>query len=82
MKTRHHALTYDALDVAANRVARAILARSADGDQPVGLVFGQTSGAVAATLGVLKAGRTYVPLEPSHPPGRLIDILNHSNDRG
>lgn len=78
VKTRHEALTYLALDAVVNRLARAIArqTRPASGVQPVALLFGQTSGAVTATLASLKARRPYVPLEPSHPPDRLADILN------
>ena len=77
VKTRNEALTYRALDAAANRLARAIARqiRPSRDVQSVALLFGQTSGAVTATLGALKARRPYVPLDPSHPQDRLVDIL-------
>jgi amino acid adenylation domain-containing protein len=80
VKSRDEALTYEALDAAANRIARAIAGQtpSTAGDHAVALLFGQTIGAAAATLGVLKAGRFYVALAPSHPPDRLVEILNDS----
>lgn len=81
VKTRHDALTYRALEAAVNRLARAIArqTRPASGVQSVALLFGQTTGAVTATLAALKARRPYVPLEPSHPQDRLADILNDAN---
>src|SRR3990167_1064135 len=39
VKTRNHTLTYDALNKAANRVARAILAQSGEGDEPIALLL-------------------------------------------
>jgi len=78
VQTRHEALTYQALDAAANRLAHAIAAdgRPAGDQQPIALLFGQTRGAVTATLGVLKSCRPYVPLAPSDPHDRLVEILN------
>src|SRR5688500_3225341 len=68
-------LTYGELNRAANRIARAMPARSGQGDQPVALLLGHGASLVAAILGVLKAGRIYVPLDPSYPRARLAHIL-------
>jgi len=78
VKTRNESLTYRALAAAATRLARAITrhARPTGGVESVALLFGQTSAAVTATLAALKARRPYVPLEPSHPLERLVEILN------
>ena len=78
VKTRNESMTYRALDAAATRLARAITrhARPTGGVESVAFLFGQTSAAVTATLAALKARRPYVPLEPSHPQERLVEILN------
>jgi amino acid adenylation domain-containing protein len=65
------ALTYAALDREANRVAHAILDRLGPGPGPVGLVLGHDIPMVVALLAVLKAGKYYVPLDPSFPDERL-----------
>lgn len=73
------ALTYDALDRAANRLARAILAQRGAGEEPVALLFEQGPPAVTAILAALKAGKIYVPLDPAyHPRERLAAMLEDS----
>lgn len=78
VKTKDHALTYAALDKAANRAARAIVARCGGGAQPAALLLERNSAATAAVLGVFKAGKIYVPLDPSYPRERLAAILEDS----
>jgi amino acid adenylation domain-containing protein len=39
------------------------------------LLFEQGIPVVVAVLAVLKAGKTYVPLDPTHPPARLGELL-------
>ena len=75
VQTRSERLTYSELDDWANRVAHAILARRGEAEEPVGLLLGQGSSAIAAVLGVLKAGKVYVPLDPSYPLARLVGML-------
>jgi non-ribosomal peptide synthetase component F len=70
--------TYDALHKLANRVARAILNRCGQGAEPIALLFEQDAPAIAAILGVLKAGKTYVPLDPSYPVARIAYMLEDS----
>lgn len=78
VKTRNHELTYDALNQAANRVARAILAQRGSGEEPVTLLLENDAPMIAAILGVLKAGKIYVPLDPALPRARIAYILENS----
>ena len=78
IKTERHHLTYAELNCLANRVARAILARRGEGAEPVALLLGNDAPAIAAILGVLKAGKIYVPLDPGHPRLRTRHILEDS----
>lgn len=79
VKTRSEELTYEALNRIANRVAWAILARREQGGQePVALLFGQSAQAIAAILGVLKAGQIYVCLDPANPRARTDCILDNA----
>jgi len=55
-------LTYTELDRQADRVAHAILSRGRR-TEPVAVVLDQGLSVIPAILGVLKAGRIYVPLE-------------------
>ena len=81
IKTGPHAWTYDDLNRAANRVANAILARQGPGPEPVGLLFGNGMRAIAAVLGTLKAGKFYVPLDPTFPHARLAAIVADAGAR-
>lgn len=71
-------LTYHELNRAANRVALQILARAVHSHQPVALLFTQSIPGIIAILGVLKAGRAYVSLDPALPPARLLYMLRES----
>lgn len=64
-------LTYAELDAWANRIANALLEQSGERQEPVGILLPQGASAVAAILGVLKAGKFYVPLDPLFPEARL-----------
>jgi amino acid adenylation domain-containing protein len=81
VKSRHQALTYTALNQMANRVARAILARCGVGAEPIALLLEQGAPAIAALLGILKAGKFYVPMDPTYPPARLAYMFEDSQAR-
>ena len=70
IKSNNHELTYDELNKAANRVANSILGRRGEGQEPIALLLDQGAPAITSILGVLKAGKIYVPLDPSFPRAR------------
>lgn len=78
IKAKDHTLTYEALNQMANRIAWAILERRGKREEPIALLFEQGASAIIAILAVLKAGRIYVPLDPSFPSARLAYILEDS----
>jgi amino acid adenylation domain-containing protein len=74
-----HEWNYGDLNARANRIGRALLADApAANGSPVALLFEHGAPAIAAMLGVLKAGRCYVVLNPAHPAARLAAILDDS----
>jgi non-ribosomal peptide synthetase component F len=75
VKAGAHSLSYEALNHAANRVASAILGQRGDKAEPIGLVLEQGVDIVTVILGILKAGKIYVPLDPSFPMVRNRDVL-------
>ncbi len=81
LKTRHHALTYGELNVVANRIAHVIMGHPDPSQAPVALLFTHDAVAIAAMLGVLKAGRGYMPLDPSYPRQRIEFVLSDSTAR-
>jgi len=75
------ACTYEELNRRANRIAHALLALRGDKEEPVVLFFGDSTDSIAATLGALKAGKVYVPLDPSVPRSRCASIARDTRAR-
>ncbi len=67
--------TYERLDRASDRIARALLGTAGPEPGRVALLFDHGAPLVAAILGALKAGWTYVPLDPGSPAARLAFLL-------
>lgn len=67
-------MTYRDLNKAANRLARVVLRACGDAERVV-LLFDQGAPVLVAVLAVLKAGKTYVPLDPGSPSARLAELL-------
>ena len=63
--------SYGELDALSNRMARALHARGVGRGQRVGLCLERSMEMVVAMLGILKAGASYVPLDPAFPQARL-----------
>ena len=79
IRTRNYEWTYAELNTTANRVAHTILTRGGTGtEEPerVALLFEHGAPMIAGLLGALKAGKTYVPLDASHPAERLAYMLD------
>ncbi|GIE99514.1 non-ribosomal peptide synthetase [Paractinoplanes rishiriensis] len=68
-------LTYRQLDERSDRLAHRLAARGAAAEHRVAICLDRSPEQVVAILAVLKAGGTYVPLDPGHPDERLRLIL-------
>jgi amino acid adenylation domain-containing protein len=77
IKTRRDQLTYSELNRSANRLAQAIGQRSYN-NNPVALLLEHDAAAIVAILGVLKAGKCFVPIDLSLPRARIQYILDDS----
>ena len=71
-------LSYRELDDGANRLAGALAARGVGAETPVAIQLPRGPQYVVAILAALKAGATYVPLEPGMPAERVNSILRQS----
>jgi non-ribosomal peptide synthetase component F len=71
VKTSEQKLAYKELNQTANRVAHTIRSRRREGNEPIALLLEQSASLSAATIGTLKAGQIYVPLDPYYPKARL-----------
>jgi amino acid adenylation domain-containing protein len=78
IKTGDRSLTYAELNQQANRVAHAILERRGPGDEPIALMCEDKIHEITAILGVLKAGKFYVPLDVGYPKQRNAFFLTDS----
>ena len=75
---RNRTLTYQELNHAANRVAHAILAQRGETQEPIALLMEHDSPLIAAIVGVLKAGKICVVLDPSFPKARSAFLIEDS----
>jgi amino acid adenylation domain-containing protein len=74
------AVTYRALDRAADRVAARLRERGV-GREVVGTMLERDVGGWTTVLGILKAGAAYVPLDATHPAARLRRIVQQAGCR-
>ncbi len=61
------ALTYDELNRTANRLARAIIDRQGEGNEPVAIFLEHGGPVIPAMLGILKAGKIFVVIDRPFP---------------
>lgn len=78
IEARAHRWTYRELNERANAVAHKIFCLCPGGTQRIALLLEPGAPMVAAILGVLKAGKTYVPLNPAYPKARLAFVISDS----
>jgi amino acid adenylation domain-containing protein len=71
-------LTYAQLDSSANRLARLLMGRGLQGGARVGVFFERSPELIIALLAVMKAGCTYIPLDPIYPQDRLRHVIEDS----
>ena len=78
VRTPDETLTYEALNRRANRIAHAVLRERGSIQEPVALLLPTGVAMIAALLGILKAGKLFVPLGPSWPGARIEAVLADS----
>ncbi len=74
-------LSYAALNDAADGLAASLRQAGIQPGEAVGLALPRGIPCMIALLALLKAGAAYVPLDPSHPPPRLEQMLALANAR-
>ncbi len=76
--TKNYHWTYRELDDYSNLIAQELLKTTRTEGEKIALLFEHDAPMIAAILGVLKAGKTYIPLDPEYPPDRVKYILEDS----
>ncbi len=79
VKVDDQAVTYGILNKMANRIAHALRSISGTSNEPVALLVKNDLGTIAAILGIIKAGKVYVPLDVSFSPAWAKFILEDTN---
>ena len=69
-------LDYRALDQRSARLARLLAERGVGDGDFVGICLRRSTATVVAVLAVLRAGATYVPLDPAYPAERLAFMVD------
>ena len=78
LRTSRVTLTYNELNEAANRIARAIVDRCGEGSQQVAVFASDDAHIISAILGILKSGKTFIVLDPTYPETRNLQLLDHA----
>jgi len=68
-------LTYSDLNQRANQLARYLIGLGVGPEACVGIAMERSPEMVIAVLGIIKAGGSYVPLDPAHPSERLSFMI-------
>ena len=67
--------SYRELDERSDQIAWSLVRGSGGDEQHIGLLLEHDAPMIAATLGVLKSGKAYVPLDGGYPAGRLTAMI-------
>ena len=76
---RHEHITYREMNARANQVAHRLRKLGVKPETLVGIYMERSLEMVIAMYGILKAGRAYVPLDPSYPQERIAFMLTDTN---
>ncbi|MFH8347402.1 amino acid adenylation domain-containing protein [Streptomyces sp. NPDC018045] len=74
-------LTYRQLDARANRLAHGLIEHGVRPEDVVAVALSRSADLVVAILAVLKAGGSYLPVDPEFPGTRLDFVLNDARPR-
>ncbi|PTV59197.1 hybrid non-ribosomal peptide synthetase/type I polyketide synthase [Acinetobacter seifertii] len=74
-------LTYQQLSDYAQAIAQSLIQRGVRAEEPVAIVQEKGWEQVASAVGILMAGASYLPLNPSHPDDRIRNIISMAGCR-
>ena len=72
-------MTYAHLESESNKLAQALAGIGIKRGERIGIYMNRCISSIVGVFGILKAGGTYVPIDPSCPSSRLSYILNKCN---
>lgn len=71
--------TYGELNRQANRLACILIEKGINAGSTVGLMVNRSLEMITGILAILKAGGTYVPIDPDYPERRIIAMMENSD---
>ncbi|MDN0041081.1 amino acid adenylation domain-containing protein [Bacillus aerophilus] len=78
LSTGDHTMTYAELNEQANRLARHLQKNGVNHQTVTAILAERTPELIVSLLAVLKAGATYVPIDPDYPESRIQYVLKDS----
>lgn len=69
-------VSYAELEIESNKLAHALCEFGVGRGERVGIYLNRSISSITGLFGILKAGATYVPIDPLCPPGRLSYIVH------
>ena len=78
LRQHGRSLHYGALNAAANRLAHHLRSLGVQNGQNIGLLVDRNFKMIIGMLGILKAGGTYVPIDPAYPEDRCRYLIENS----
>ena len=71
-------MTFNELNEMSNKIANYLIGKGVQNNTCVAVIAHRNPATIASIMGILKAGGTYVPIEPDYPEDRRNYILNNS----
>ncbi|MFC0779789.1 amino acid adenylation domain-containing protein [Flavobacterium sp. HJSW_4] len=74
--------SYSELDKLSSQIATYIIAKCSQEDKlPIAVLLSRSANMIAVLLGILKTGKSYIPLDPTFPKDRLSYIVANSQTK-
>jgi len=81
VRSQESSASYAELNCAANRLAHVLVDRTGRTAEPIAFLFDHDTHAIAAMLGILKAGKIAVALDPAQPAAQLAPVVAQAGVR-
>ncbi|MEN2401840.1 non-ribosomal peptide synthetase [Flavobacterium sp. MC2016-06] len=82
LKDENRSYSYSELDTLSSQIAEQLITIYGKKDKsPIAVLLERSANLVVVLLGILKAGRPYIPLDPAFPKDRLRYIIENSQSK-
>ncbi|WP_281322348.1 amino acid adenylation domain-containing protein [Flavobacterium aestivum] len=82
IKDDYRSYSYSELNKLSNQIAEYLITTYGKNDKsPITVLLGRSANLIVVLLGILKSGRSYIPLDPTFPEERLKYIIENSKSK-